>query len=136
MLVGLRIAASPSAAAERPTIERQIAVATVTMRTSTPPPRKRLVIAAVTRSDGLMHIKTEIRAKSDTAPLLSVHGDLSLIVHFNDADAGLRLQKAHEGCGISRGKRGADRKALERRVPNHEPVGVVAVELLDNVGEG
>jgi len=65
---------------------------------------------AVTRCDGLMHIKTEIRVKSDTAPLLSVPGDLSLIVPFNDADAGLRLQEAHERCGVSRGKRCADGK--------------------------
>src|SRR6266436_5401204 len=125
MLVGRRIAASPSEAADRPTIRRQIAVATVAMRTSTPPPRKRLVIVTVTRRDGLMHIKTEIRVKSDTAPLLSVHGDLSLIVQFNDVDAGLRLQKAHEGCRVSRGKRRADGKALERRVADDEPMGVV-----------
>src|SRR6266853_1427643 len=100
MLVNLRIAASPSEAADTPTIRRQIAVATVAMRTSTPPPRKRLVIVTVTRRDGLMHIKTEIRVKSDTAPLLSVPGDLSLIVPFNDADPGLRLQEAHERCGV------------------------------------
>src|SRR6266853_3021212 len=136
MLVNLRIAASPSEAADTPTIRRQSAVATVAMRTSTPPPRKRLVVVAVTRCDGLMHIKTEIRVKSDTAPLLSVPRDLSLIVPFNDADAGLRLQEAHERCGVSRGKRGADGKAVQRRVANHEPVSVVAVELLDDVGEG
>jgi len=63
-----------------------------------------------------MHIETENRVKSDTAPPLSAHGDLSLIVPFNDADARLRLQKTHEGCGVSRGKRGADGKALERRI--------------------
>src|SRR5882762_6215487 len=136
MLVGRRIAASPSEAADRPTIRRQIAIATVAMRTSTPPPRKRLVVVAVTRCDGLMHIRTEIRVKSDTAPLLSVPGDLSLIVPFNDLDAGLRLQKAHEGSRVSRGKRRADRKALKRRVADHEPVSVVPVELLDNLREG
>src|SRR5882672_693021 len=82
MLVGLRTAASTSAAADRPTTETQIAIATVTMRTSTPPPCKRLVIVAVTRGDRLMHIETENRVKSDTAPPLSAHGDLSLIVPF------------------------------------------------------
>src|SRR6266853_5731012 len=136
MLVNLRIAASPSEAADKPTIRTQSAVAKVAMRASTPPPRKRLVVVAVTRCDGLMHIETEIRVKSDTAPLLSVHGDLRLIVPFNDTDAGLHLKKTHERCGVSRGKRGADGKAVQRRVANHEPVGVVAVELVDDVGEG
>jgi len=73
--------------------------------------------------------------KSDTAPLLSVHGDLRLIVPFNDADAGLRLEENARGCGVSRGKSGADRKPFERRIAYHEPMGVVAVELLDDVGE-